>query len=217
MDWIDLAQDRDRWRALVNTVMNLGFHKILGRSWVAAQLAASQEGLSSLSECEGNYSSIVFNLGTRRKWVVCFTARPLQPQEKGLRYPLEGRLGGHQSLFGRRGDWKNLLTLTQSKCDRPVHRPSLYPSMFYKVGNIKNLPWSRNQKATRSQVTSCGICGGQSRSGSGCIWGLWFPLPILIPQTVPFPLIILSSTICSHDTDSVVKLATYKKKRTVST
>jgi hypothetical protein len=23
MDWIDPAQDRDRWRALVNTVMNL--------------------------------------------------------------------------------------------------------------------------------------------------------------------------------------------------
>jgi hypothetical protein len=23
MDWIDLAQDRDQWRVLVNTVMNL--------------------------------------------------------------------------------------------------------------------------------------------------------------------------------------------------
>jgi hypothetical protein len=23
MDWIDLARDRDRWKALVNTVMNL--------------------------------------------------------------------------------------------------------------------------------------------------------------------------------------------------
>jgi hypothetical protein len=25
VDWIDLAQDRDRWRALVNTVKNLQF------------------------------------------------------------------------------------------------------------------------------------------------------------------------------------------------
>jgi hypothetical protein len=25
MEWIDLAQDRDRWRALLNAVMNLRF------------------------------------------------------------------------------------------------------------------------------------------------------------------------------------------------
>jgi hypothetical protein len=44
MDWIDLAQDM----ALVNTVLNLRFHKMLGDPCIAAQLAASQEGLSSM-------------------------------------------------------------------------------------------------------------------------------------------------------------------------
>jgi hypothetical protein len=32
MDWIDLAQDKDQCTALVDTVMNLGFHKMLGSS-----------------------------------------------------------------------------------------------------------------------------------------------------------------------------------------
>jgi hypothetical protein len=44
MDWIGLAQDRYRWRALVNTVMNL---KMLGNYRVAAQLVASGVVLSS--------------------------------------------------------------------------------------------------------------------------------------------------------------------------
>jgi hypothetical protein len=30
MDWIDLAEDRDQWRALVSTTMNLRVHKMLG-------------------------------------------------------------------------------------------------------------------------------------------------------------------------------------------
>jgi hypothetical protein len=32
VDWIDLAQDRDEWRALANTAMNLRVPKMLGSS-----------------------------------------------------------------------------------------------------------------------------------------------------------------------------------------
>jgi hypothetical protein len=35
-DWMGLAQDRERWRALVSKVVNFGFHQMRGISWLAA-------------------------------------------------------------------------------------------------------------------------------------------------------------------------------------
>jgi hypothetical protein len=35
VDWIGLARDTNRWRALVNSVLNLGFHEVLGNYRVA--------------------------------------------------------------------------------------------------------------------------------------------------------------------------------------
>jgi hypothetical protein len=39
----------DQWRVLVNRKLTFGCHKILGIYWVAESLAASQEGLRSIS------------------------------------------------------------------------------------------------------------------------------------------------------------------------
>ena len=47
--WTGLSWSRtDTWQALVNTVMNLRFHKMREISWLAEDLLASQEGLCSL-------------------------------------------------------------------------------------------------------------------------------------------------------------------------
>jgi hypothetical protein len=43
MDWITVAQDRERWRAFVNALMNLGVQLNTGISLLAEDLLASQE------------------------------------------------------------------------------------------------------------------------------------------------------------------------------
>jgi hypothetical protein len=48
----------------------------------------------------------------------------------------------------------------------------------------------------RAQVRSCGICGRQSDAEAGSLRVLRFPLPILIPSTVP------------HSSSSIIRAGT---------
>jgi hypothetical protein len=48
MDLIDLTQDRDKWQALVNVVMNFRFRDMWGISWLAETRLASQKVLCSM-------------------------------------------------------------------------------------------------------------------------------------------------------------------------
>ena len=44
VDWIQLAQDRNKWRAVVSTLMNSEIHKMLEISSLAEELSASPGG-----------------------------------------------------------------------------------------------------------------------------------------------------------------------------
>jgi hypothetical protein len=48
VEWIHVLQVTDQWGALVNTVMNLGFHKKREISCSGGRLLASQEELCSV-------------------------------------------------------------------------------------------------------------------------------------------------------------------------
>jgi hypothetical protein len=48
MDWIDLAQDKDQWRVLMNTIMNLRIQQKAGE--FLSGCTAPHEGLGSVKK-----------------------------------------------------------------------------------------------------------------------------------------------------------------------
>jgi hypothetical protein len=75
---------------------------------------------------EWRYSSTIFDRGTRWKWVVKFTFRPLYPRGNHPRYPLDRRLGGSQRRSGRYGVENNFYPCRKLNSDRLARSPSLY-------------------------------------------------------------------------------------------
>jgi hypothetical protein len=53
---------------------------------------------------ERRYSTTILDLGTRWRWVVSFTPRPLYSRGKSPRYSFNRKLGGPRSQSGRYGE-----------------------------------------------------------------------------------------------------------------
>jgi hypothetical protein len=92
-----------------------------------------------------NWESVVIiprilDLGTRLRWVVSFTHRPLYPQGKNTWYPLDRRLGGSQSRSGRSGEEKNSQSPAGTRTpDHPARSPALYHWAFSDLNEISDI------------------------------------------------------------------------------
>jgi hypothetical protein len=69
----------------------------------------------------GDIDPRILDLGTRWRWVVNFTPRPLYPWGRSPWYPLDRRLGGPQSLSERGGEEKNSQSLPG--LEHPIIQP----------------------------------------------------------------------------------------------
>jgi hypothetical protein len=68
----------------------------------------------------GGIAPRILDLGTRWRWMVGFTLRPLYTQGKSLWYPLDRRLGGPQSCSGHGSEEKNSHPRRESNPRTPI-------------------------------------------------------------------------------------------------
>jgi hypothetical protein len=81
---------------------------------------------------EWRYSSIILDPGTRWRWVVGFTPRPLYPRGESPGYPLDRKLGGPQNRSGRCGEKiLSLPGLELQNLGGPARSQSLYQLRHY--------------------------------------------------------------------------------------
>jgi hypothetical protein len=97
----------------------------------------------------GTMAPCVLDIGTRWRWVVSFTPRPIRPQGKSPWYPLDRRLGGPHSRSGRGGEEKNSQPLPgleppiiQPVAQRYTTELSQINSLFTGRFFLYSLPWT---------------------------------------------------------------------------
>jgi hypothetical protein len=87
------------------------------------------------------------------------------------------------------------------------------------IAQVVNRRLPTTAARVRAQVSSCGICGGQSGAGAGFLLILRFPLPILIPPTDPHSSSIIrgwyNGPVSGRDTKWTQSHRTPKTKKTI--
>jgi hypothetical protein len=155
--------------------------------------------------------------------VVSFTPLPLYPRAKSPWYPLDKRLGGPQSQFGRYGEEK-ILSYRDSNSDPSVVQ--LVASRYTDCATPAHTYFIVNTRKSRKRASRrLPIAAARDSIPGWIMWDLWwkkwhwasffrllrFPRPILIPPTAPHSLIILSLKPYILDTHSVVKQQTSRQ------
>jgi hypothetical protein len=89
----------------------------------------------------GGIAPTILELGTRWRWVISFTPRPLYPQGRSPWYPLDRMLGGPQSRSGRGGEEKN---------SQPL--PGIEPPIIHSVVSAIPLSYKVNSALPPCQI-----------------------------------------------------------------